>query len=356
MGQIVGILLGRMVESPWLAMAALAASLAACLLLGRNARLAVLTLLACAIGAVTGWYAYHPAQPDPGDYVISGVVCDEVTQNDVDQIKTRLCCVTLDGRPITSDAYWSFYADEIPAGLLPGCRVSFLGSVYAPSDATAPGGFSFREYLLSHGISCAVYGWEELTCAPDEAFSLQGCLAFLRHTLLEKLSAVMNPETADYAAAMLLGVKQRIPQDDQAAFSRLGVAHVLVVSGFHVGVLIKLMSLLLYGRSLRLRIALTAVVCLGYALLAGGHTPVIRALLLFLLGSVGKLLKRPRPLMWTLCAAASVTLLCAPAQLTSASFQLTYAAVLVSLPIPAVAQALGRVADCLTTLMTGTIR
>ena len=53
MGQIVGILLGRMMASPWLAMAALAASFAACLLLGWNARLAALTLL-----------AFHPAAPE----------------------------------------------------------------------------------------------------------------------------------------------------------------------------------------------------------------------------------------------------------------------------------------------------
>lgn len=328
MGQIVGILLGRMMESPWLAMAALAASLAACLLLGRNARLAALTLLACAIGAVTGWYAYHPVRPEPGTYAVHGLVVDEIIQNDRGQAKTRLTAVTLDGIPIATDAYWSFYPDALPEGLLPGCQVAFTGRVYDPMDAENPDGFSFNEHLLGQGITCALYGWEDLTCAPAASFHLQGEMAALRHRLLEGLSAVMGAETADYAAAMLLGVKQRVPRDDQDAFSRLGAAHVLVVSGFHVGVLARLMAWLLRGRGLRLRTVLTTLVLLAYVLLVGGHTPVVRALLLYLLSSIGKLLKRPRPLLWTLCTAASVTLLLAPAQLTSASFQLTYAAVL----------------------------
>lgn len=328
LGQITGILLGRMAGAPWLAIAALAASLAAFCLLRKTARLAALVILACALGAVTGWYAYHPLRPEPATYTVRGIICDEVSPGSGEQMHTRLAAVTLDGCPIATDAYWSFYPDDTSEGLLPGCEVTFTGRVYAPMEMANPDDFSFNEYLLGQSIACAVYGRNDLTHGPASAFHLRGALASLRHTLLERLTAVMGEEAADYAAAMLLGVKQRVPQDDRDAFSRLGAAHLLVVSGFHVGVLASLMGRLLRSRGLRLRTALTTLVLLAYVLLVGGHTPVVRALLLYLMTSAGKLLKRPRPLLWALCGSAVVTLLFAPAQLTSASFQLTYAAVL----------------------------
>ena len=325
--QIAGILLGRMAESPVCAWIALGlAGAAAILLTGRSRRVALL-LAVCAVGAVTGWYAYHPPGYPEGECIVRGMVCDELTEGDNGQVKTRLCAVTLDGIPVPSDAFWSFYPEDVPPDLRPGCTVTFAGRAYTPSGAENPGGFNFREYLLGQGIACAVYGDGELTISSDVG-SWRGKVAGWRHMLLERLSAVMGAEAGNYAAAMLLGAKQRIPVDDQAAFSRLGAAHVLVVSGFHVGVLAMMLTRLLSKMPLVRRSVLSAAVITAYAVLTGAHAPVVRALLLYILVQIGKIYRRPRPLLWALCACAGITLFMNPAQLTSASFQLSYAAVL----------------------------
>lgn len=325
--QIAGILLGRMVETPVCAWIALGlAGAAAMLLTGRLRRVALL-LAVCAVGVVTGWYAYHsPGYPERA-CIVRGVVCDELTEGDNGQVKTRLCAVTLDGSPAPGDAFWSFYPEEVPPDLRPGCTVTFAGRAYSPSGAVNPGGFNFREYLLGQGIVCAVYGDGDLAISSDIR-SWRGIVAGWQHALLKRLSAVMGAEAGNYAAAMLLGAKQRIPVDDQAAFSRLGAAHVLVVSGFHVGVLATLLTKLLGRMPLVRRSVLSTAVIAAYAVLTGAHAPVVRALLLYILMQVGRILRRPRPLLWALCACAGITLLVNPAQLTSASFQLSYAAVL----------------------------
>lgn len=324
--QIAGILLGRMAVSASPAWIALALAGGAGVLLPRRRFLAGLVAV-CALGMIGGYHAYHPAAPEEGTYLIRGVVCDEITHGDDGQIKTRLCAVTLDGAPAPSDAYWSCYPAEVPAELIPGCTVTFTGRAYVPRGAENPDGFDFGEYLLGQGMRFGVYGHGELVIS-SEVRTFRGALAGFRHTLAERLTAVMGEEAGSYAAAMLLGAKQRIPIDDRKAFSRTGAAHVLVVSGFHVGVLAMLLERLLGRRSLVCRAAVSTAVIAGYALLVGAHAPVTRALLLYVLSQIGRLLRRPRPLLWTLCACASVTLAMHPAQLTSASFQLTYAAVL----------------------------
>lgn len=324
--QIAGILLGRMAVSAIPAWIALALAGGAGILLRRRRIIAGL-IAVCAVGMIGGYHAYHPAAPKEGTCVIRGVVCDEITHGDNGQIKTRLCAVTLDGAPAPSDAYWSCYPAEVPAELIPGCTVTFTGRAYVPRGAENPDGFDFGEYLLGQGMRFGVYGHGELTISA-EIRTFRGVLAGFRHMLAERLCAVMGEEAGSYAAAMLLGAKQRIPIDDRKAFSRTGAAHVLVVSGFHVGVLAALLERLMGRCSLNCRAAVSTAVIAVYALLVGAHAPVTRALTLYTLSQLGRLLRRPRPLLWTLCACASITLTMNPAQLTSASFQLTYAAVL----------------------------
>ena len=323
----VGILLGRAGTALWPALAAMAAA-AAGIWLSRGRIRTVCCLIGVAVlGSVVGWIAYHPAVPEEGMYVVSGVVSDEAVLAER-RVPTRLTDVTLNGVPAPSDAYWSFYADELPEGLAPGIQVTFTGRVYEPSGADNPYGFDFREYLLAEGIVFAVYGADDLTVSPPEHFSPVGQAAAIRHVMINSLVDVLGEEAGGYAAAMLLGSKTLIPQEELEAFSETGAAHILAVSGFHVGVLAMLVRFLLKRQSLRLGSALLAVALAAYCLMTGGNPPVIRAMLLVMLASCGKLLHRQVNALWTLSAAFIIMLMINPAQLTGASFQLSFAAVL----------------------------
>ena len=127
--------------------------------------------------------------------------------------------------------------------LLPGKAVSFTASLYHPRGADNPDGYDFREALLQRGITVGVYGKDSLTVQDPVCFSFAGFIASLRHRLSASLIAALGGETGAYASAMLLGMRSLIPSDDRQAFSRLGIAHILSVSGFHVGVLIGILNL-----------------------------------------------------------------------------------------------------------------
>ncbi len=325
-----GLLLGRGAES-WLfgALGSLFA-LGAGLLLRERARFCALLALALALGCLRGFFAWHPSLPPEGEAFFSGVVSEEVEMRGGRQVRSVLTDVALNGRPVSGGAYWSFYADRIPEGLEPGVRVSFMARLYVPSGPSNPDGYDFREELLRRGILFGLYGAGELTLLPPAGFSPAGWAASLRHRLISALPvSPLGEEAGGYAAAMLLGSRSLLPREDRTAFSRLGIAHILSVSGFHVGLVIGFLALVF--RLLRLpqglRFGFYAVVLGAYVLLCGSAQPVLRASLLLLLFQRGRMLNRPRSLLHLLSAAFLLMLLISPVQLTGLSFQLSFGAV-----------------------------
>ena len=326
-----GILLGRSGLPAAFSLTALALAGVALLLSRRWRRTAAALLAATALGALLGERAYHPAMPAEGAALLRGTVVQEVAWTEGGQVQTVLSGVTLDGAS-QRDAYWTYYlseGDSPPEWLVPGAQVEVTVRVYHPSGQENPGGFNFREYLLQRGVGYGVFGATGLTQA-NLGFSLRGEIAAVRHSLCQRLMAVMGEESGAYAAAMLLGTQVFLPADDRAAFQELGVAHILSVSGFHVGVLAGLLLLLLrplpLGRGART--AAEAVLLAGYCLLTGGNAPVVRAALLLLWRAFTRTRRRQVLPLHTLCVAALVQLVFNPTLLTGPSFQLSYGAML----------------------------
>lgn len=323
-----GILLGRM-SGAWLPGAALIAAAAAIgLCLGRMRRIAFL-LAVVLLGFLRGYAAYHPRLPEPDTYLVSGVVADEVRCREDGQVRTILRQVTVNGKAVSPGAYWTGYPEALPEDVAPGAVVTVTANVYHPQRADNPGGFDFREYLLQRGVVIGVYGMDDVVVTGGR-FTLWGLAARVRHALTDGLTRAMGEEAGGYAAAMLLGNRELIDSEDRAAFNRLGIAHVLAVSGYHVGVLAGLLALCFKRLKVRLwlRTVITAVVLAAYCLLTGMNPPVIRASVLVVLYQVGRLQHRQNIGLHLLSASAVLILLISPAQLVSASFQLTYGAML----------------------------
>ncbi len=325
-----GILLGRSSGSLLFGLLGLLLALPACFLLRNRLRFAAILALFLALGSVCGYVAWHPALPEKGSCRVSGIISDEIRTQPSGRIRTALSNVELDGAPFSAGLYWSFYAEEVPSGLEPGRAVSFEASLYHPSGPSNPGGYDFREDMLRRGITAGVYGARGLQISDPGFFSFQGWTASLRHRLQARLIDALGEEAGAVAATMLLSSRSLISQEDRSAFSRLGIAHVLSVSGFHVGLLVSVLAFLfrLLRLPQRLRLLFYALLLGFYCALCGFSQPVIRASLLVLLALYGKILSRPRSTLHLLSAAFTLMLLISPVQLTGLSFQLSFGAML----------------------------
>lgn len=330
LGLVLGIVLSLEADQWYLPAAALALSLAAAALLSGRRRMLALMLAAAAAGSLLTIRANHPALPPEGEYTVTGVVLEEVALDEDGHMRTLLGYVHLNGESAAHKAWWTTYLDEgetLPDWLRPGVAVAFSGGAYHPQGQSNPGGYDFRLHLLSDGVTLGVYGHEGLQATGAPA-GLQGAMASLRHCLTMALMDAMGDESGSLAAAMLLGDKTCLPEEDYAAFKALGLLHILSVSGYHVGILVMLLNLLMRRLPRAVRWSVLGAVLIFYAMLTGAAPPVIRAGLLAMLWEAGHLQHRRNLRLHLLCLSAALQLMMNPLQLFGASFQLTYGAML----------------------------
>ena len=324
-----GIALGFQAPTSAMPMLCVSAALAGLLLLGRRrTRAAGCLLLTFLLGAALGIRTANPTLPPEGDAQVTGVVAGEVDfRAEKGQVRVILRDVTLNGERIASGAYWTFYLktdEKIPDCLTPGARISMTAEVYHPQGQRNPHGYDFRQALRQKNILISLYGAAKLQALPD-GLSLYGLAARFNHRMAQTLRDVCGEKAGQLASAVLLGMRDEVPDEEQEQFRRLGIAHILSVSGFHVGVLVALLTLLIMPvKHRRLRMALTLPMLLAYAFLTGGNAPAVRAVLLWALVCWGRIRHKRVLMPHVLCASAMIQLMFAPAQLFSASFQMTY--------------------------------
>ncbi|MBR1804710.1 MAG: ComEC/Rec2 family competence protein [Muribaculaceae bacterium] len=167
------------------------------------------------------------------------------------------------------------------------------------------------------------------TSPPNSSFSPMR----LRHWLEDAvLSTHIGQSTQQLLIAMLLGDSRLIDPDTRQTFARAGVAHVLALSGLHVGIIAWMVWLLLfpldYWRLKKFRLAITMLVLAAFCLLTGLSPSVMRATLMIGMAMCSYILFRRYAPLNSLAVAALLILIFAPQQLFSAGFQLSFITVL----------------------------
>lgn len=137
-------------------------------------------------------------------------------------------------------------------------------------------------------------------------------------------------EEARVAVALLLGERDGLSQQEREAFETLGVAHVMSVSGLHVGLLGGLLLGVMRRLRVRrvLRLPALAVFLAGYCALTGFSAASVRAAVMLMLTLLAQLASRRPDRLTTLAAAMLVVLALDPLQAWSAGFVLSFSAML----------------------------
>lgn len=143
----------------------------------------------------------------------------------------------------------------------------------------------------------------------------------------------LEEEQKAFVAAIALGYRTKALESYSQSFRAIGTAHILAVSGFHLGVVCGFIYLLLgwLRRLSRLRFLLPLVLILvawGYVVLTGCSAPTVRAALMVTLYQVTLLWACPRDSINLLAFAALLLLLFHPGYLFDIGFQLSFLSVL----------------------------
>jgi len=152
-----------------------------------------------------------------------------------------------------------------------------------------------------------------------------------RHRLALRLTRPWPARLRPLARALLLGVRRGLPAGTRRRFRDAGLAHLLALSGLHVGIFLVLWQRLLACSRLGMAGAETLLLALlpALPLLLGDGPSVLRAVTMaaYVLG-MRRLGGRPLP-REALAAAACLELVARPGSIMSPAFALSYLATLV---------------------------
>lgn len=222
----------------------------------------------------------------------------------------------------------------------PGDTVRVRATVGPPPGPPAPGAFDFGRTLYFQGIGGTGFALgAPLVIAEGQGRLWRLVVARVRTGVTERVLAVLPGDTGGVAVALLSGERGRI---DAAAVDNMraaGLAHLLAISGLHMGLIAGLVMVAVRGGLVRVPgLALRApikkwaaiaalIASFGYLLLAGAPVPTQRAFLMSLLVLLAVVVDRSAISMRLVGLAALVILLLRPESLVGASFQLSFAAV-----------------------------
>lgn len=222
-----------------------------------------------------------------------------------------------------------------------GDAVTIDGVIDAPSDI---GPFDYREHLAARGVGAVISPARIVDVTPGDG-GAAGAVHALRSRLAGSLERHAPEPAASLAAAMLLGLRAGVPDGVSENFRGAGLAHLLAISGMHVGIVMGialLASRALFGRRYGLYLAAPALLTWGYVLLAGAPPSAVRAGLMASAFLLALAAGRMPAALNALGLAALVLLLVEPSSLWDRSFQLSFAAMAGVLLIGLPAQARAR--------------
>ncbi len=211
-----------------------------------------------------------------------------------------------------------------------------------PRNFHTPGSFDYESYLARQRIYLSAFLWDDSTIerAGEHGDRLRAWIEQARRTIGAFFDTHLDTQTAAVLRALIIGDEGRIDKDLREAFSRAGVAHVLSISGLHIGLVTAVAYgawwwllgrsryLLLTCTMPKLAAVLSIPPVLLYASLAGGNIATWRSVVMVLVYLLAILLDRQQAVYRSLALAALLISLIWPGAVLDISFQLSFLSVL----------------------------
>jgi competence protein ComEC len=220
-----------------------------------------------------------------------------------------------------------------PGNFSYGREMILSGRIFRPYNFMLSSGLNYREYLRRKGVYLILSVGRKgkiKDLQSDKGNPVVHFALWLKGKMEETIERNLEPVPASILNAMLLGERKAVPGFVNDAMVKTGTVHILVVSGFNVGIVafifLNLLKALRVSR--RARLWLTIFILVIYCFLTGASTPVVRATIMGLILLLGYLLEREPDIYNSLSLAAIVILAISPWQILDVGFQLSFGSVL----------------------------
>lgn len=225
----------------------------------------------------------------------------------------------------------------------PGELVSLRASLSPPPRPAAPGGFDFARqlYFLRIGAVGFAVSPPSVLPEPDKPLGAQMAarLEALRVNLARRILAKTGSDGGAIVAAVVTGKRGAISEESEAAFRDSGLAHLLSISGLHMGLATGLIFFglraflaafewLALTQPIKKWAAVAALISGGlYLAISGGAWPAQRAFIMTSIFFIAIIFDRRALSLRNVSIAAFIIILLTPEAVLHPGFQMSFAAV-----------------------------
>ncbi len=221
--------------------------------------------------------------------------------------------------------------------------VELVGRIMPVPPTSIVGGYQFDRKFFFDGITAngyAVSSINKIECNKKENNYINNYINKLRQSIVNRIKTILPPDESGITAAIIAGKRDGISKIITHNYRDAGLAHFLSISGLHMTMLaglmfffIRLIIALIPPIALRYdskKISAIAAMLLStfYLLISGAEIPTQRAFIMTMIVLIGVLVGRRAISINTICWAALFILIVSPQALIGASFQMSFAAVM----------------------------
>ena len=228
-------------------------------------------------------------------------------------------------------------------GFVAGDAVSVLTVMSTPPGPVVPNGYdparrAYFEQMGGYGFAIRAPISADIKDIALAEKVMRAVVRF-RYKLADHIRETAPAQTAGLQAALLTGVRSYIPPEQTENLRASGLAHVLAISGMHMGLLaggsfwlatLILATIAPLSRRYDVRkpaAIIGALAATGYLILSGASVATQRAYIMAIIVFLAVILDRRAFSMRSVMVAALVTLMFHPEALISVGFQMSFAAV-----------------------------
>lgn len=310
---------------------------------GLVATVLVLALLGfCLAKLRTEWVANPAIRAPTGEVMLTGVV-EDFELRGPKRAAVVLRIRALEGKGVTRLPSFARLTLSGGTRLRPGQVIKAKAQLFPLPSPVIPGGYDHGRTLWFQGIGATGRLYGEITSEGSDAswrLRFKAAVQDVRDAIGERIRAVIPPERSGVAEALITGERGSIPREVNDSLQTSGLAHILSISGLHM-TLVAGMCFWLVRAVLALSPALAAsypikkwaavaglAMGFAYMILADASVATQRSYIMLAVMFIAILCDRPALSLRNLAIAALIILVAFPEAALSASFQMSFLAVM----------------------------
>ena len=219
-------------------------------------------------------FIYNPTRDFPGESVVSGSVSNI-------SYGTYSSSIVLKTKTVNDESYRGrlvvFRTSNARArDVSIGDTVTVTGVFY---DFENTEEFDTQSYYFADSVCAEISDITSISVERCEKEQLSSKFATMREFLRRRIVMSSNADSGNIAAALLFGERGALPDQTRLNFTRIGISHLLALSGLHLTILcIGLFALLnLFRINKKLRYAISILFVILYIAFTGFSVSVLRA-------------------------------------------------------------------------------